>query len=135
MKKIYKFKYAKLVRDKIPAIIKRDGAVVSKKVLGTADYIRELKKKLTEESAELVEAAGQHEILSELADLEEVLDNLRRAARIEPAELKAVRDKKRAQNGSFRRRFYINHIVADEKTDPAWLRYHLKRRKKFPLIK
>jgi predicted house-cleaning noncanonical NTP pyrophosphatase (MazG superfamily) len=135
MAKIYKFRYAKLVRDNIPAIIVKDGAKVQKKVLSQKSYELELKKKLLEESSELLEAKDRTEMLSELADLEEILDNLRAALHIGKAELKSVQAKKRLKNGSFRRRFYVDHIVADNHTDPAWLRYHLKNKKKFPLIK
>jgi predicted house-cleaning noncanonical NTP pyrophosphatase (MazG superfamily) len=135
MPKIYKFQYEKLVRDNIPSLITKDGAVVRKKVLRPAAYVRELKKKLREEGEELVDAKSRAEILSELADLAEIMDNLRAALRIKSAELQAIRAKKRAKNGSFRRRFYVSHIVADDRTDPAWLRYHLKNKKKFPLIK
>jgi predicted house-cleaning noncanonical NTP pyrophosphatase (MazG superfamily) len=135
MNKIYKFKYAKLVRDNIPDIITKDGCVVNKEVLSSVAYIRELKKKLLEESEELMEAKDRSGTLSELADLEEILDNLRAALKIEPAELKAVQLRKRKKNGSFRRRFYIHHIVADDNTEAEWLRYHLKNKKKFPLIK
>jgi len=135
MKKTYKFRYEKLVRDNIPALITRDGAVVVKKVLSRAAYILALKRKMIEEGRELLEAVDGQELLSELADLEEILDNLRAALQISPAALAAAQRKKRLQNGSFHRRFYIRHIIADDRMNPDWLSYHLQHKKKYGLTK
>lgn len=54
-----KFKFAKLVRDKIPGNMKRDGQKAVVKVLADEDYLLELKRKILEEASELVKAAGQ----------------------------------------------------------------------------
>lgn len=77
MAKIYKFKYAKLVRDKIPELIKKDGAkLIKTKILNQKDYLSELKRKLIEEAEELLAADKREEILGELGDMQEILDSI-----------------------------------------------------------
>ena len=63
--------YNKLVRDNIPQIIRSKGEEPIVRELNDKDYLRELKKKLLEESGEVVEAEGG-DMLEELADLMEV---------------------------------------------------------------
>ena len=68
--------YPKLVRDKIPEIIKKDGMVVRSHVATPEEYIQHLFSKLLEESSELKNARGRDHQMEELADVREVLASL-----------------------------------------------------------
>lgn len=131
--KVYKFKYAKLVRDKIPEKIKKSGGKVSQKILGINNYISELKKKLIEESEELISTKTTKDALDEIADIQELIDMLLIALNYKARDLKKIQKDKNKKNGSFKDRIYINHITTDESFD--WLEYHLKNKQKYPLIK
>jgi len=131
--KTYKFKYAKLVRDKIPEKIKKSGGSVNQKILNSSQYLHALKTKLIEEGQELVSAKRPNEILDELADIQEIIDNLLLALKSKAQDLKKIQKEKNKKNGSFRAKIYINHITTDETFD--WLEYHLKNKDKYPLIK
>ena len=62
-------KYNKLVRDKIPEIIKAEGKIVKTKILNDEDYRKELNRKLQEEVKEYLEDNN----VEELADIVEVV--------------------------------------------------------------
>ena len=65
--------YNKLVRDKIPAIIKASGSVPRTKILKSDDkYLTALKDKLVEEALEVQQTA----VVEELADVMEVIRSL-----------------------------------------------------------
>ena len=75
-------KYDKLVRDKIPEIIKRKGGKVKFHVADNYKFWRKLKEKLGEELKELAEVTeefidteeGEEKLIEETADFLEVLD-------------------------------------------------------------
>ena len=48
-------KYNKLVRDKIPTIMLKDGQLPTTRILDDEEYIKELNKKLTEEVNEYLD--------------------------------------------------------------------------------
>ena len=64
--------YNKLVRDKIPNIIKEKGETPVVRVLDEIEYKNELEKKLYEEYKEVIQASGDDR-LEELADMLEVI--------------------------------------------------------------
>lgn len=65
-------KYNKLVRDKIPQIIKADGKFLHTKKLGDEEFLSEVIKKLNEECAEFIKDKN----IEELADVKEVVQVL-----------------------------------------------------------
>ncbi len=134
MAKIYKFKYAKLVRDKIPELIKKDGAkLIKTKILNQKDYLSELKRKLIEEAEELLAADKREEILGELGDMQEILDSILAVLHYKSKDLKKTQSKKNKANGAFKKKIYIDRIEVDNNF--SWLEYHLKNKHKYPLIK
>jgi predicted house-cleaning noncanonical NTP pyrophosphatase (MazG superfamily) len=72
----------KLVRDKIPEIIRNSGNQCEISVLNDAEYIEALRQKLVEEAKE-VAIAKPKELAQELADVMEVMDALIAATGIE----------------------------------------------------
>lgn len=66
-------KYNKLIRDNIPEIIKESGKECDVSILNDEEYILKLKEKIVEEAHEVV-SAREDEIISELADVLEIIE-------------------------------------------------------------
>jgi len=98
-------KYNKLVRDRIPEIIKEKGGNPVTHIADDAEYWTKLKEKLTEEVKEFLESETEEE----LADIEEVLKTIYEYRNIDPAKIEALRKKKSEERGGFK-----NKIILDE---------------------
>jgi len=81
-----KFKFEKLVRDKIVDAIIANGNHPNWKTLSDKEYIDELKKKIIEEASELINSEGE-ELLKELVDIQEIIDNLLLALQVSKEKL------------------------------------------------
>lgn len=99
-------KYNKLVRDKIPEIIRADGKRLKSRVLDDGEHLEALLKKLEEEVAELAEARN----VEEMADVHEVLIALAETLKIEPVELEKVRKNKAAKRGGFQQKIFLEEV-------------------------
>jgi len=99
-------KYNKLVRDKIPEIIKQKGETPVIHEADSEEYFKKLKEKLEEEVNEFLESEKEEE----LADIIEVIYALGDAKGISVYELEDLRKKKAKERGSFRKK-----IILDEK--------------------
>src|SRR3989344_3479375 len=118
-----KFELKRLVRDKIAEQIKASGDESVGRILEDTDFIRELKRKILEEARELDTAAAA-EVLSELADIEELVLTLADLHGGETA-LTQARAAKNAKAGGFTRRYFIE--TATLRPDSPWLKYYLDR--------
>lgn len=99
--------FNKLVRDRIPDIIRENGDVPYTRILEEEEYRKELYKKLLEEGEEVVSSTTSHETLEELAD---VLEVLRAIAALEGKELDDVillADQKTKKRGAFRKKIFL----------------------------
>lgn len=98
--------YRKLVRDRIPELIRREGRTCATAVLSPSEYIATLKDKLVEEAQEAAraDAAG---LLAELADIREVVDALAAATGISAPELLQEQTRRRAERGGFENRICL----------------------------
>ncbi|MEW2357061.1 nucleoside triphosphate pyrophosphohydrolase [Spirillospora sp. NPDC029432] len=90
----------KLVRDRIPDIIRSTGREPATRVAGRSEYAALLRTKLYEEAGEYV-ASGNP---SELADILEVLHALAALHGLTPEDLEAQRAAKAATRGAFTQR-------------------------------
>ncbi|WP_026886879.1 nucleoside triphosphate pyrophosphohydrolase [Clostridium beijerinckii] len=90
--------YNKLVRDKIPEIIKADGRECDIEVVTKEEKYELLEVKLKEEVNEFLEDKN----LEELADVMEVLFGLADSLGFSEEELIKARDKKREERGGFK---------------------------------
>ena len=102
--------YNKLVRDKIPEIIKNNNEEPITRILNDIDYKKELENKLYEEYQEVLEATGKYR-LEELADMLEIISSL---AKIENSSLNNVieiANKKVLKRGSFENRIYLEKVI------------------------
>ncbi|HVZ75742.1 MAG TPA: nucleoside triphosphate pyrophosphohydrolase [Candidatus Paceibacterota bacterium] len=110
--------YNKLVRDKIPDKILRNrtpleavrGVKPRVRVLSPKEFKAELRRKLLEEYNELVSATTREDILTEMADLAEVLDALRRAEGIGDTELMGARAAKNSLAGAFDKCIFLETV-------------------------
>ncbi|GAA1825942.1 hypothetical protein GCM10009735_71450 [Actinomadura chokoriensis] len=93
----------KLVRDRIPEIIRAAGGRPETRVADPAEHAARLRAKLVEESGEYI-ASGDPE---ELADVLEVVHALAAAHGISPAELDRLRSAKAAERGAFDERLVL----------------------------
>lgn len=98
--------YNKLVRDKIPEIIRADGKRLKGRILNDEEHVEALLKKVEEELAELREARN----VEELADLHEVLLGLADALGISREQLEKVRSDKAAKRGGFQQKIFLEEV-------------------------
>ncbi len=96
-------KHNKLVRDKIPSIIKKHGDKSITQILSPDAYRRELWRKLGEEVAEF----GVSNQIEELADILEVVYALAAVEGVSQSQLEEMRRKKREERGGFDRRIFL----------------------------
>ena len=92
----------KLVRDRIPEIIKNDGKTPIIEILSNEEYLLELDKKLNEEVAE----NQADKSIEEMADILEVLFAICEGRANTVEELTQVREAKREKRGGFKDRIY-----------------------------
>ena len=103
--------YHKLVRDKIPEIIKlNENRSCITKILDDEEYILELNKKIQEELAEYLESGA----IEELADLEEVLRAILDYKGITYEEFEQIRQEKVNKRGAFKDRIYLEGVEEKE---------------------
>lgn len=100
-------RYNKLVRDKIPDIIRTHNQEPMVVTLDRDDYVTALVKKLVEEVLEY-----QHDkTIEELADILEVVYALARTHGISSDELETVRKAKAEEKGGFEKRIFLKHVL------------------------
>jgi predicted house-cleaning noncanonical NTP pyrophosphatase (MazG superfamily) len=95
--------YGKLVRDRIPEIIRVSGRTCESEVMSWEEYRRALLAKLVEEARE-AEAAGPAELARELADLQEVIDAVLEAFVIPRQAVEGLQEERRRERGGFQGR-------------------------------
>ena len=99
--------YNKLVRDRIPEIIKSDGKICVTEILSDAQYLEMLDAKLNEELAEYQESKS----LEELADLMEVMRAVVNARGWTWEQLEKVRQEKAAKRGGFEKKILLKEVI------------------------
>ncbi|WP_328589254.1 nucleoside triphosphate pyrophosphohydrolase [Litchfieldia alkalitelluris] len=100
-------KYNKLVRDKIPSIIKDSGRRCNVERLNEKEYKSRLKEKLEEEVQEYLDATDQGESLGELADILEVIHALAETHGTSIREVERIRLQKAEERGGFNERILL----------------------------
>ena len=106
MKKVYN----KLVRDKIPEIIKNSGNKVNCRTLSKDECKQALKDKLLEEVNEFLSAETNRERIEELADIQEVITAIKKAFSLKNTDINAIRYRKQVAKGSFNKRYFLESV-------------------------
>lgn len=100
----------KLVRDRIPDIIKDAGKRFTTSVLEESEYLAQLDRKLEEELAEYLASKDVPSQIEELADILEVVYAVAEAKGITVEELEAIRYKKAEKKGAFKGRVLLKWV-------------------------
>lgn len=95
--------YGKLVRDRIPELIRQGGENPVTETMDEARYLAELDRKLNEEVAEYQESKA----LEELADILEVVEAIAVARGATWEALARVKAEKKRERGGFAERIYL----------------------------
>lgn len=100
----------KLVRDRIPEIIRKEGKEAEVSVLNDEQNLIELRVKLIEEATEVSLSKDRDEMLSELADVREVMDALMQVFEISPMEVSTIQALKAIKRGKFEKKYYLKEV-------------------------
>ena len=103
MKKIY---CNKLIRDRIPEVIIQKGGKYEARVLLKKEFEKELKKKLLEESKEILEAPKK-EMINELSDVLEIIKSIASYYKIDFKKVEKYQIKKRKERGGFLKKLFL----------------------------
>ena len=107
-------KFDKLVRDKIPEIIAKDGKIAVTRILDDEEFKCYLERKLDEEVAEFHDSKS----MEELADILEVVFALGRARGYSAEALYARRIDKCVERGGFTKKILLEEIRYELKPCP-----------------
>lgn len=99
--------YNKLVRDRIPEIITKDGWEPTVRTLTLVKLSKALKEKIVEEASELLRTKKKQDVIEELADLEECIDAFRHAEGIPGYVIERTRREKQRKRGGFSKRIFL----------------------------
>lgn len=105
-------RYHKLVRDKVPENIAKEGiALPSVRTLSSdEEFFLALKKKFIEEARELIKAKGRKEILNEVVDLQDLIDTIISHMGVSKFEFANLQRKKNKKKGGFKNRLFLISI-------------------------
>jgi predicted house-cleaning noncanonical NTP pyrophosphatase (MazG superfamily) len=98
--------YNKLIRDRIPEIIWRNNLQCDITTMSEEEFRQALCTKLQEEAQEVAEAA-QDELITELADLYEVIDTIITTYNIDPEAVRNMQIRRREERGGFTQRMRL----------------------------
>ena len=112
----------KLVRDNLIAQMVGGGDHPKFRSLSQPEFVRELVKKLQEEAIELAQAKPER-VISEIADIQQLIDTLLETLGVTKAKLNQIKAEKNKQNGTFKKRLYVENIELQDESQ--WMNYFL----------
>lgn len=107
----------KLVRDKIPEKIEKNGEYAKTKILSSNEYEILLFEKLIEEAEEVISTKTQSELIEELGDLLEVINGIVKYKNIDPKKIEKKRLEKKKKLGGFDKGVYLIETYDQEYID------------------
>jgi predicted house-cleaning noncanonical NTP pyrophosphatase (MazG superfamily) len=99
-------KYNKLVRDKIPEIIKEKGQTPIIHFASDEEYWKKLREKLLEEVDEFLKDDNEEE----LADILEVIDSICNFKKFDKNKLNELKEKKKVKRGGFSKKIILEEV-------------------------
>lgn len=127
-----KFQLNKLVRDKIVDEMIAIGDIPTWRTLSDKEYTLALRKKLVEESNEVLNASNK-DILDELAATQEVVDALLNTLQISKSDFAKIQQKKNTEKGSFKKKIFVEYLEAKEGS--KWANYFGADPMKYPEVR
>ena len=101
-------KYNKLIRDKIPEICLKNGAIPKvRKAKDKKEYRQYLQKKIQEEAMEIAKECSLNKLKEEVVDLVDVINCLMKILGISKKEIEKIRKEKNRERGGFRKRLIL----------------------------
>ncbi len=126
-----KFKYDKLVRDKIVDRQVASGATPEYRQLSDDEHKTALVHKIIEEAGELLTAAPE-KFISELADVQQAIDDLMEKHGFTHADVARASQAKNDKYGAFKKGHYIETVDVPE--DNEWVAYYRRNAERYPEI-
>lgn len=105
-------KVNKLIRDNIPQKIRADNRIPVIRRLDEGRFHIEVRRKLVEESKEVLASESRDELVEELADVLEVVSAIAGSVGITETEIAEARRKKNGENGAFEKRLFLEPITS-----------------------
>ncbi len=127
-----KFKFAKLVRDKIVDNQIASGAKPSFRQLSPKEHKHELVNKIIEEAREIIQAKPA-EVAAEIADVRQALDDLQESYGLTEEAIKRAQKLKNDRNGAFKKGYFIEYVEISE--EDKWAEYYRANSDRYPEIK
>lgn len=118
------------MRDKIVQSTKEQGGEVNFKTLKGRQLLNALVEKLSEEVKEL---KGSDLSVNELADIQELLDQIVKKLKITKKQLESAQTAKSRKNGGFEKGYFIESLTLPN--DNKWTDYYAADPKRFPEIR
>ncbi|MBN1783520.1 MAG: nucleoside triphosphate pyrophosphohydrolase [Alphaproteobacteria bacterium] len=127
------FKAEMLIRDKRLKWMHDRDFHVNYRQLSEGEFETHLRKKLVEESNEVLLEKTQEGLIEEIADVMEVIEYLMKLRNISKQDIQKAKDKKQEKLGRFDDRIYTRSISIAE--DNPNIAYYLHNAHKYPEIK
>lgn len=127
------FKLNKLVRDKLPAIYKSLGQKALTRKLTKAQLSKALVEKIIEETSEITDQTSKTELIEEIADIQQVLDDLKSTHGIPDSKVAEIQAKKKVKKGGFLQGIFIETLTLAD--GDKWIDYYRAEPERFPEIK
>jgi predicted house-cleaning noncanonical NTP pyrophosphatase (MazG superfamily) len=126
-----KFKFNKLVRDKIVEHQLASGAVSVHRTLSPNEHKIELVSKIIEESQEILQASPE-EIAMEIADVQQALDDLKERYGLTSKDIAVAQAQKNEKNGAFKKGIFVDYV--EVAGDSKWAAYYRDNADRYPEI-
>jgi predicted house-cleaning noncanonical NTP pyrophosphatase (MazG superfamily) len=127
-----KFKFNKLVRDKIVENQIASGAKPHYHVLSNEQHKIELVNKIIEETQEITKA-NRKDVAAEIADVQQAIDDLKEKFGLTDTDIAKAQKAKNKKNGPFKKGIYVDYVEINE--SDKWVKYYRQNADRYPEIK
>jgi predicted house-cleaning noncanonical NTP pyrophosphatase (MazG superfamily) len=126
-----RFKFSKLVRDKIVDHQIASGAKPRFRKLSPDEHKRELVNKVVEEAREITRAYPE-EMAAEIADVQQAIDDLTELCGLSKSDIARTQAVKNDKNGAFKKGLFVEYVDVEE--GDQWIDYYHKNADRYPEI-
>lgn len=119
-----KFIFNKLVRDKLRAEYEKTNQKAVYRTLSKDEHTQELKNKIIEETQEIPIKGSKEDMTSELADIQQVIDDIAKIHGISIGSVQEIKQKKFAKKGGFSEATFVETLELTD--DDEWVEYYRK---------